>query len=113
MQVGRMEEDAAREFVMMKLDEVKQLLDDIAYETGMVYVCINADAAEMFGHVGQTMLASLTQIMKIVPGRIQKANDANMVAYAANKKELEEKKKQENGGCDEPGIRDGHTEDGR
>lgn len=109
MQVGRMEEDAAREFVMMKLDEVKQLLDDIAYETGMVYVCINAEAAEMFGHV----LASLTQIMKIVPGRIQKANDAKMVAYAANKKELEEKKKQENGGCDEPGIRDGHTEDGR
>ena len=113
MQVGRLEEEAVADYVTGRLEEVKQILDDIAYETGMVYVCINADAAEMLGHVGQAMLASLTQIMKIVPGRIQKANDANMIAYAANKKELEEKKKRENGGCDEPGIRDCNTEDGR
>ena len=95
MQVGRMEEDAAREFVMMKLDEVRQLLDDIAYETGLVYVCFSQDVAEMFGRVGTAMMTSINEIMKIVPGRIQKANDAKMVAYAANKKELEEKKKQE------------------
>ena len=95
MQVGRMEEDAAREFVMMKLDEVKQILDDIAYETGLVYVCFSQDVAEMFGHVGFTMMSSINEIMKVVPGRLIKANDAKMVAYRANEKELEEKKKQE------------------
>ena len=113
MQVGRMEEDAAREFVMMKLDEVKQILDDIAYETGLVYVCFSQDVSEMFGHVGMAMMSSLNEIMKVVPDRLEKANKAKMAAYRANEKELEEKKKQENGGSDEPGIRDGHTEDGR
>ena len=45
MQVGRLEEEAVADYVTGRLEEVKQILDDIAYETGMVYVCINADAA--------------------------------------------------------------------
>lgn len=95
MQVGRMEEDAAREFVMMKLDEVRQLLDEIAYETGLVYVCFSQDVAEMFGHVGTAMMTSINEIMKVVPGRLKKANEAKMAAYRANEKEREEKKRQE------------------
>lgn len=95
MQVGRMEEDAAQEFVTMKLDEVKQILDDIAYETGLVYVCFGQDVAEMFGRVGISMMTSINEIMKVVPDRLEKANRAKMAAYRANEKELEEKKKQE------------------
>jgi hypothetical protein len=95
MQVGRMEEDAAQEYVISKLEEVKQILDNIAYETGLVYVCFSQDVAEMFGHVGMAMMSSLNGIMKVVPDRLEKANDAKMAAYRANEKELEEKKKQE------------------
>jgi hypothetical protein len=95
MQVGRMEEDAAQEYVISKLEEVKQILDNIAYETGLVYVCFSQDVAEMFGHVGMAMISSLNGIMKVVPDRLEKANEAKMAAYRANEKELEEKKKQE------------------
>lgn len=96
MQVGRMEEHAARKFVMIKLDEVKQILDEIAYETGLVYVCLSQDFADMLlGHVGTAMMTSINEIMNVVPGRLKKATEAKMSAYSANKKELEEKKKQE------------------
>ena len=86
MQIGRMKNDKdAEEYIKERLLEVKEILDDIADQTGIVYLCISGCAAEMFGKVGTVMNDVLISIMKVIPDRIEMANRARDIAYKANK----------------------------
>lgn len=98
MQIGRMKNDKdAEEYIKERLLEVKEILDDIADQTGIVYLCISGCAAEMFGKVGNVMNDVLISIMKVIPDRIEMANMAREIAYKANEeaeKEAEKEAKQ-------------------
>ncbi len=85
MQIGRMKnEKDAEEYIKDRLLEVKEILDDIADQTGIVYLCISGCSAEMFGKVGNVMNDVLISIMKVIPDRIEMANRARDIAYEAN-----------------------------
>lgn len=91
MQIGRMKnENDAEEYIKERLLEVKEILDDIADQTGIVYLCISGNAAEMFGKVGIMMNDVLISIMKVIPDRIEMANRARDIAYKANEEVREE-----------------------
>jgi len=86
MQIGRMKnEKDAEEYLNKRLLEVKEILDDIADQTGIVYLCLSGDVAEVFGRAGNVMNDALINIMKIIPYRIEMANTAMDIAYKANK----------------------------
>lgn len=85
MQIGRMKnEKDAEEYIKERLLEVKEILDDIADQTGIVYLCTSGCAAEMFGKVGNVMNDVLISIMKVIPDRIEMANRARDIACKAN-----------------------------
>jgi hypothetical protein len=85
MQIGRMKnEKDAEEYIKERLLEVKEILDDIANQTGIVYLCISGNAAEVFGRVGNVMNEMLISIMKVIPDRVEMANRAMDIAYKAN-----------------------------
>lgn len=95
MRVGRMKNDKdAEEYIKERLLEVKEILDDIADQTGIVYLCISGCAAEMFGKVGTVMNDVLISIMKVIPDRIEMANRARDIAYKANEEAREEAKEE-------------------
>ena len=95
MQIGRMKNDKdAEEYIKERLLEVKEILDDIADQTGIVYLCISGNAAEMFGKVGTVMNDVLISIMKVIPDRIEMANRAMEIAYKANEEAREEAEKE-------------------
>lgn len=95
MQIGRMKnEKDAEEYIKERLLEVKEILDDIADQTGIVYLCISGCAAEMFGKVGTVMNDVLINIMKVIPDRIEMANRAREIAYKANEEAREEAEKE-------------------
>ena len=95
MQIGRMKNDKdAEEYIKERLLEVKEILDDIADQTGIVYLCISGCAAEMFGKVGTVMNDVLISIMKVIPDRIEMANRARDIAYKANEEAREEAEKE-------------------
>lgn len=95
MQIGRMKNDKdAEEYIKERLLEVKEILDDIADQTGIVYLCVSGCAAEMFGKVGTMMNDVLISIMKVIPDRIEMANMAREIAYKANE-EAGEKAREE------------------
>lgn len=89
MKVGRMKnEEEAKDYILERLNEVKDILDDIADQTGVVFICFNSEVAEMFHRCGDMMIESLQSIMKIVPDRYDKANKAMQYAFdMANKDE--------------------------
>ena len=96
MQIGRMKnEKEAQDYVQSRLLEVKEILDDIADQTGVVYMCLSGDAIRMFGRLGNVMNDALIDIMRIIPDRIEMANTAIDIAYKAN--EEAEKAKAEQG----------------
>lgn len=96
MHVGRMKsEKDAMEYIQDRLLEVKEILDDIADKTGIVYLCISGRSAELFGAFGNALSESLIGIMQIIPDRIEMANNAKDIAYKAN--EEAEKKNAEQG----------------
>lgn len=85
MQIGRMKnEKDAEEYIEERLLEVKEILDDIADQTGIVYLCISGNAAEMFGRFGNVLNEMLISIMKVIPDRVEMANRAMEIAYKAN-----------------------------
>lgn len=85
MQIGRIKnEEEARDYIHRRLLEVKEILDDIADRTGIVYMCLSGDVIRMFGRFGNFMNDALIDIMKIIPDRIEMANAAMDVAYKAN-----------------------------
>ena len=95
MQIGRMKNDKdAEEYINERLLEVKEILDDIADQTGIVYLCVSSCAAEMFGKVGNVMNDVLISIMKVIPDRIEMANMAREIAYKANEEAREEAEKE-------------------
>jgi len=95
MQIGRMKnEKDAEEYIKERLLEVKEILDDIADQTGIVYLCISGNAAEMFGRVGSVMNDVLISIMKVIPDRVEMANRAMEIAYKANEEAREEAEKE-------------------
>lgn len=100
MQVGRMKsEEEAQKFIESRLLEVKEILDEIADQTGVTFLCLGEEVVEAFGRYGMVMRDalnafekcgmvlsnSLISIMKIVPDRLDLANKAMEVAYKANK----------------------------
>jgi predicted nucleotide-binding protein (sugar kinase/HSP70/actin superfamily) len=95
MQIGRMkDEKAAEEYISERLLEVKEILDDIADQTGIVYLCISGNAAEMFGRFGNLLNETIIRIMKIIPDRVEMANRAMEIAYKANEEAREEAEKE-------------------
>jgi hypothetical protein len=85
MQIGRINnEKEAEDYVHRRLLEVKEILDDIADQTGVVYVCLSGDIIRMFGRLGNVMNDALIDIMRIIPDRIEMANTAMDIAYKAN-----------------------------
>lgn len=95
MQIGRMKnEQQAEEYIKDRLLEVKEILDDIADQTGIVYLCISGNAAEMFGRFGNVLNDMLISIMKIIPDRVEMANRAMEIAYKANEEAREESEKE-------------------
>lgn len=94
MQIGRMKnEKDAEEYIKERLLEVKEILDDIANQTGIVYMCISGNAAEVFGRVGNVMNETLISIMKVIPDRVEMANRAMDIAYKANEEAEKEAEK--------------------
>ena len=90
MHYGRMKSrKEAEEYIKGNLLKVKEILDDIADQTGIVFLCISGGAAEMFGRVGNAMSESLIEIMKIIPDRMDLADKAMEAAYKADSKEAD------------------------
>ena len=83
-------EQDAEEYIEERLLEVKEILDDIADQTGIVYLCISGNAAEMFGRFGNVLNEMLISIMKVIPDRVEMANSARDIAYKANKESEKE-----------------------
>lgn len=95
MQIGRIKsEEEAEKFVGDKLLEVKEILDDIADQTGLVYLVLNSEIAEVFGVMGTRMLSAMNSVLKIIPDRIEMANRAQEIGWAANKKLAEKMAKE-------------------
>lgn len=84
MKVGRMEEKEAELYICKRLNEVKEILDDIAEKTGLTYIVLDDRFVEMFGKVGSNLIFGLQEIMKIVPDRMDLANQAKQSAFVAN-----------------------------
>jgi hypothetical protein len=96
MQIGRMKnEKEAQDYIQGRLLEVKEILDDIADQTGVVYMCLSGNIIRMFGQLGNVMNDALIDIMRIIPERIEMANTAMDIACKAN--EEAEKKNIEQG----------------
>ena len=95
MKVGRMEAKEAEVYICKRLDEVKEILDDIAYKTGLTYIVLDDRFVEMFGKVGNNLIFGLQEIMKVVPDRMDLANRAKQSEFVANfdeKVEIEQRK---------------------
>lgn len=89
MKVGRMEAKEAEVYIRKRLDEVKEILDDIAEKTGLTYIVLDDRFVEMFGTVGSNLIFGLQEIMKVVPDRMDLANQAKQSAFVANFEERE------------------------
>ena len=90
MRVGRMKnEEEASDYILERLKEVKDILDDIADQTGVVFICFQSEVAEMFHRCGERMITSLQAIMKIIPDRYDTANQAMQYAFDMEKKDEE------------------------
>ena len=84
-----MEEKEAELYICKRLNEVKDILDDIAEKTGLTYIVLGDRFVEMFGKVGSKLIFGLQEIMKVVPDRMDLANQANQSAFVANFEERE------------------------
>ena len=84
-----MEAKEAEAYICKRLDEVKEILDDIAYKTGLTYIVLDDRFVEMFGKVGNNLIFGLQEIMKVVPDRMDLANRAKQSAFVANFEERE------------------------
>ena len=93
MQVGRMKsQEEAEKYIDEKMHEVKEILDDIADQTGIVFICFSGSSAEMFAKMGNILSEQLISIMRIIPDRVELANKAWEIAHVANEKAAEETK---------------------
>lgn len=93
MQVGRMKSrEEAEKYIDEKMHEVKEILDDVADQTGIVFICFSGSSAEMFAKIGNILSEQLISIMRVVPDRVELANKAWEIANAANEKAAEEAK---------------------
>jgi len=93
MKVGRMNDSEVEEFVARRLERVKGILDEIAEKTGITYLVMSEQFAEMFGKVGLNLISGIQEVMKIVPDRLDLANKANQAAFEANFEERERSEK--------------------
>lgn len=99
MRIGRMKnEEEASDYILERLKEVKDILDDIADQTGVVFICFQSEVAEMFHSCGERMIDSLQAIMKIIPDRYDTANQARQYAFDREKKDEELKAEMEKHG---------------
>ena len=95
MHIGRMKNEVeAQDYIIKRLEEVKEILDDIADQTGQVYICFGSEFAETFGRFGQAMIGTLTSIMSIIPDRMVLANKAREIAIKADEDEAKAKKQE-------------------
>lgn len=84
-----MEEKEAELYICKRLNEVKEILDDIAEKTGLTYIVLDDRFVEMFGKVGSSLIFGLQEIMKVVPDRMDLANQAKQSVFVANFDERE------------------------
>ena len=67
-------EEAVADYISGRMVDIKKILDEIAEETGEVYICIPNDTAEVLVSVGQQLGAMLFQWHKVVADRFALAN---------------------------------------
>lgn len=95
MKSGRMEAKEAEAYAFKRLEEVKEILDDIADKTGVVFVCFGEEFAELFGKVGMDLVSTINNILKVIPDRLELANRAKQAAFEENFGEMERRKKRQ------------------
>ena len=91
--IGRMKNwEEAEKYVTDKLVTVKEVLDDIADKTGIVFLCFSADAAEKFCEVGGMLSRQMISILKVMPERVVLANKAREFAASEGANDVPEEK---------------------
>lgn len=68
-------EKEATDFINGKLLEVKSILDEIADETGVLFVCVDNSLAELIYKFGTSIGNHLLECHKIVADRVVLANN--------------------------------------
>lgn len=85
-------EKEATDFINAKLLEVKSILDEIADETGVLFVCVDNHVAELIYKLGTCIGNHLLECHKIVADRVVLANDHAAYEYDWLEKHPEAKK---------------------
>jgi len=81
----------AQEFIVDRLKDVKELLDEIAQETGIVYVAVPCQELIAFTEAGTQLSAWYARAMQVIADRQVLANDHTDFMYAAHPERMAEK----------------------
>lgn len=81
----------AQEFVVDRLKGVKELLDEIAQETGLVYVAVPCQELIAFSEAGTQLSAWYASAMQVIAGRQVLANDHADFMYERHPERMAEK----------------------
>lgn len=73
----------AHEYIGRRLDEVKEILDDIADRTGIVYFVLSLDSSKLIAHFGRDLSETMEQLAELRSERFAKAK-----GYWERRKEL-------------------------
>lgn len=81
----------AREFIVDRLKDVKELLDEIAQETGVVYVAVPCQELIAFTDVGAQLSAWYARSMQVIADRQVLANGHADFMYGRHPERMAEK----------------------
>ena len=74
-------EKEATDFINKKMLEVKSILDEIADETGVLFVCLDNKGAEVIYRLGAFVGESLLECHKVVADRVVLVNNHDEREY--------------------------------
>ena len=63
----------AHEYIERRLDDVKEILDDIADKTGIVYFVLNLDTSKLIAQFGRELSQTMEQLGELRSERFAKA----------------------------------------
>ena len=89
-------EREATDFINAKMLEVKSILDEIADETGVLFVCLDNRVVELVYKLGTFVGESLLECHKVVADRVVLANNHIEYEYDWLEKHPEAKKGETN-----------------
>ena len=64
----------AHEYIDRRLDDVKEILDDIADKTGIIYFVLNLDTSKVIAKLGRELSQTMEQLGELRTERFAKAN---------------------------------------